>query len=355
MHRRQFLQSLTSLAGVGLYPSVSNARLPLPERPFRIAFGSCAKQWQQQPIWDAIIALRPNLFIFTGNAIYADTDGTRELEVTESRLATEWDRLQDKPGYQKAKKKFPIIASWSSHDYGSRNEGRDFSLRQESKKIFLDFFEEPRDSSIWQHEGIYHSYEFGTGLQIILLDTQSFRSALKPGPGMKAGKANLDIVGNYLSDPEGSLLGESQWSWLEQVLKRPAQVRLLVSGNQIIPDQKAMDEWGNYPNERNRLFRLIDKTRASNTILLSGNVQFAELSSLTTPGGTTLTELTSSGLTHTNTSYAALPNSHRIKNVSTELNFGLVELMRHGTETIVKLSIEGINGETSLEHSLVFD
>jgi alkaline phosphatase D len=355
MHRRHFLQSLVSLAGVGLYPSIGDARLPLPQRPYRIAFGSCAKQWQQQPIWDAIIARRPNLFIFTGNAIYADTDGTRELAVTESHLAAEWDRLLDKPGFQRAREKFPMIASWSNHDYGSRNGGRDFLLRRQSKKIFLDFFEEPSDSSIWQHEGIYHSYEFGNGLQIILLDTQSFRSSLKLDPGMKAGKANLDIIGDYLTDAAGSLLGETQWSWLEQVLKRPAQVRLLVSGKQIIPDQKAMDEWGNYPNERNRLFRLIDKTRASNTILLSGNVQFAELSSFTTPGGTTLTELTSSGLTHTNTSYAAIPNSHRLKSVSTELNFGLVELMQHGTETIVKLSIEEINGETSLEHSLVFD
>jgi alkaline phosphatase D len=355
MNRRHFLQSLASLAGFGLYSSIGNARLPLPERPFRIAFGSCAQQWKQQPIWDAIIARRPNLFIFTGNAIYADTDGKSELTVTESSLAAEWDRLRDTPGYQKATEKFPVIASWSNHDYGSREGGREFLLREESKKIFLDFFEEPSDSSRWQHEGIYHNIEFRNGLQIILLDTQSFRSALKPGPGMKVGKANLDINGNYLPDPAGSLLGETQWSWLEQVLKRPAQVRLLVSGKQIIPDQKARDEWGNYPNERNRLFRLIDNAKANNIVMLSGSVQFSELSSFTTTGNTKLTELTSSGLTHTNTSYAALPNSHRLKNSSTELNFGLIELMQHGTETVVNLSIEGINGETLLEHSLVFD
>ena len=68
-----------------------------------------------------------------------------------------------------------------------------------------------------------------------------------------------------------------------------------------------------------------------------------------------MTELTSGGLTHTNAFYASLPNAHRIKSSSTELNFGLVELMQHGTETVVNLSIEGINGETLLEHSLVFD
>jgi hypothetical protein len=31
--------------------------LPLPEGPVqRIAFGSCAKHWQPQPIWEAILA-----------------------------------------------------------------------------------------------------------------------------------------------------------------------------------------------------------------------------------------------------------------------------------------------------------
>ena len=172
---------------------------------------------------------------------------------------------------------------------------------------------------------------------------------------MKAGQANPDINRNFLPDPAGSFLGETQWSWLEQVLKRPARVRLLVSGKQVIPDQKAKDEWGNYPGERNRLFKLVDDVKANNIILLSGSVQFSELSSFTTLGSTKLTELTSSGLTHTNASYAAIPNSHRLKNVSTELNFGLIELMQHGTETVVNLSIEGINGKTLLEHSLIFD
>ena len=39
----------------------------------RIAFGSCAKQSKEQPIWDAINAAKPDLFIFLGDNIYADT------------------------------------------------------------------------------------------------------------------------------------------------------------------------------------------------------------------------------------------------------------------------------------------
>lgn len=30
----------------------------------RIAFGSCAKHWQAQPIWQGVIAQKPDLFLF---------------------------------------------------------------------------------------------------------------------------------------------------------------------------------------------------------------------------------------------------------------------------------------------------
>ncbi len=50
--------------------------LPMPEGQIeRIAFGSCAKQWQYQPIWKTVINEQPDLFLFLGDAIYADTDG----------------------------------------------------------------------------------------------------------------------------------------------------------------------------------------------------------------------------------------------------------------------------------------
>ena len=69
--------------------------LPLPEGEIqRIAFGSCAKQWQPQPIWQAVIAADPDVFLFLGDAIYGDTDGKTAWAVTEGQLAGEWNRLE---------------------------------------------------------------------------------------------------------------------------------------------------------------------------------------------------------------------------------------------------------------------
>lgn len=62
----------------------------------RIAFGSCAKHWQYQPIWETVIAEEPDLFLFLGDAIYADNDGLTAWDVTEQQLQGEWNRLADR-------------------------------------------------------------------------------------------------------------------------------------------------------------------------------------------------------------------------------------------------------------------
>ena len=41
----------------------------------RIALGSCAHQDRPQPIWEKVIAARPDLFLFLGDTVYADEDG----------------------------------------------------------------------------------------------------------------------------------------------------------------------------------------------------------------------------------------------------------------------------------------
>ena len=38
-----------------------------------IIFGSCLRQWQLQPVWDAIVSSRPDVFLFIGDNVYANT------------------------------------------------------------------------------------------------------------------------------------------------------------------------------------------------------------------------------------------------------------------------------------------
>jgi hypothetical protein len=73
------------------------------------------------------------------------------------------------------------IATWDDHDYGVNDGGKEYPKKEESKKIFLDFFKEPDTSSRWKHKGIYTSYYYGEAgkkLQVIVLDCRTFRDRL---------------------------------------------------------------------------------------------------------------------------------------------------------------------------------
>jgi alkaline phosphatase D len=68
--RVTFLLLLFVAAGA----SWSHAGSPEEQPCLRIAFGSCAKQDQPQPIWDSIVDLKPQMFVFLGDNIYGDTN-----------------------------------------------------------------------------------------------------------------------------------------------------------------------------------------------------------------------------------------------------------------------------------------
>ena len=137
----------------------------------RIAFGSCAMQWKPQPIWNAVKAQGPDLFLFLGDAIYGDFDGTKPFTSTEESLRRDWDRLASIPDFAALREQVPFIATWDNHDYGSHNGGAEFELKETAKAVFLDFFGEPEDSERRTTPGIYDARVFGPPgkrVQIIL-------------------------------------------------------------------------------------------------------------------------------------------------------------------------------------------
>lgn len=318
----------------------------------KIAFGSCAKHWQYQPIWKTVIAKKPDLFLYVGDAIYADTDGKTAWQVSAKQLNGEWNRLADKPELQAARTEIPFMATWDNHDYGSHSGGSEFSMKRESQEAFLNFFNEPENSQRRKSEGIYDSKifgEIGKRVQIILLDTRYFKSKPIKDTRTKKQKQVLGIVGNYLpnKNQNATLLGTEQWEWLEKELKKPVELRIIVSSTQVVADQKAMDEWGNYPYEREKLLKLIEKEDKASILILSGNVHFSEISAYNFKHKKVL-DFTSSGLTHINNKYAAKKNKYRVKGPFVNLNFGLIEI--NWDEGSLDLQVIGLDGQVGYSY-----
>lgn len=351
--RRQFLKAgATALALAGGLASIGKADAsastgiadphPASNRLLtRIAFGSCSKENKEQPVWDKILGTSPDLFIFLGDNIYGDT---RDMEL----LKEKYRRQNAHPGYRKLRESVPHVAIWDDHDYGENDAGMDYPMKEESRQIFLDQWNEPVNSPRRRRNGIYASYLFGPKsrrVQVILPDLRYNRTPiLKADLGGKSydfwvdelKQAGKKIPGPYARNPDiaATMLGERQWKWLEAQLRIPAEIRIFASSLQVLADFPGWEAWINYARDHQRLIELIRKTRAGGLIFVSGDTHYAELSRLDVNVPYPLWDLTASGLTETWP--VEPPNDNRVGEVIREVNFGMIEIDWHAR----KLSLQ---------------
>lgn len=300
--------------------------------PTRIAFGSDANQDEPQPIWKAIIAADPGLFILAGGAIQLNGNTFPEA----------YKKLSEIPEYREARQKIPFMATWDDGDFGTPNGGADAATRPQARKEFLAYWPYVKDS-ILDHDGVYHAKMIGglvtgkrrkkvTGptLQVIMLDTRSFRTALK-----KSDDGNRKF--NTSTEKSATLLGESQWEWLEDQLKKPAQFRLVVTPVPLLTTEATDESWALYPQERERFFNLLRKTHVHDLAILSGNRRVGGISKLDVKGWGNLTEVTASPLNHP--SDANTKDTAFFGASTNRENFGLVTIDWHAKR--VKLELRG--------------
>lgn len=284
---------------------------------FRIAFGSCNRTEVENLFWDDILALKPDLWIWGGDNIYADTDDMQEMRAM-------YQAQKSIPAYRAVTEQIPVIGTWDDHDYGLNDGGAEFTARAESQQEFLNFMGVPGDSPRREREGVYasHTYDLPGGkVRVLVLDTRYFRTPLKEDPG-----GEKKYVPNEFG--EGTVLGEAQWAWLEQeLIGSDADFNILVSSIQVLSDQHGFETWGNFPHEAQRLVRLIGSSGARGVFILSGDRHISEFSRL--PSGSLpypLVDFTSSGLTHAYRNFSGEPNPYRQGEVVATESFGVVLL-----------------------------
>jgi alkaline phosphatase D len=343
MLKRRTLTQL--LAAASLVPAVGQAqgRSPLT----RIAFGSCAEQADSQPVWDAILAYKPELFIFAGDNVYgdfntADAGPLRKAYATADAIA----------GYNKLRDSVSHLAIWDDHDYGLNDGGGDFPYKAVSKDLFLDFWKAPATDVRRTREGLYDAQIIGPPgmrVQIILLDMRWFRSPLKitdqrGAPGKE----------RYLPDPDPAktMLGETQWAWLAAELRKPAELRLLVSSIQVLAEGHGWERWGNFPLELQKLIDTIRDSRAKGVVLLSGDRHIGALYREAPADMPPLYEVTSSGI---NKAFSAAkePGTNRLGALYAAPNFGIVDIDWWARHVTLALRDEG--GTTQRSVVITFD
>lgn len=292
-----------------------------------IAFGSCNDLTKPPFMFDAIAANNPDIWVWLGDIVYANTTDPKKLAATYKQLKTSTE-------YKKLTAKTPVIGIYDDHDYGANDAGKGLPNKKHSKKILLDFLGAPKSAPVRSREGAYQSYTFGKGAQrvkFIVLDTRYFRDTLLKD---ETGKSR------YHPNMDGDMLGEAQWKWLENELRTStANLNILCSSIQVISNEHPHEKWGNFPNCRKRLLNLIVQTKPKNLLIISGDRHMAEISKMDLQGlPYPLFDFTSSGLTHIR-SGTSEANKFRVGPMLVEKNFGLLKVRWEGERPVVTMQI----------------
>jgi len=320
---------------LGAILTLARPALPEEDPVSRIVFGSCAGQDRPQPFWEPINALRPQLFLFLGDNIYADT-------VDPVMLHHLYGKLGSQPGYRRLLQSgTTVMATWDDHDYGYNDAGEEHPHKREFQREHLDFFGVPVDSPRRRQEGIYNAQVFGPPgrrVQVIMLDMRYFRTPLKKG--RNGAYARIDRANS-------TFLGEVQWAWLKERLREPADLRLIGSSIQVVANQHPFEKWGNFPQERARLLSVIRESKARGVIILSGDRHQAELSVMRGGVGYDLFDMTASSFNKPHEANNKGPieaNMYRMGRVEREANFGVVRIDWEAPDPGVTLEVHDATG-----------
>lgn len=298
------------------------------ESDYTIAFGSCNKQFLDNKLWDDILHQKPDLWVWGGDNVYADTDNMVKLKA-------DYDKLLNNKGYKALMNSTKIMGTWDDHDYGMGDGGVHFKAKKESQQAFLDFFGVPKDDIRRKREGVYYSEIVNSvngSIKIIILDTRYFRTDLTED--LKSSKRYKPNAYG-----EGTILGTVQWQWLEEELKASqADFNIIVSSIQVLSYQHGFETWGNFPHEVDKLKQLIIDSKAKGVIILSGDRHISEFSKENLSGlNYPLIDFTSSGLTHVYSNFSREYNPYRIGDVVKEISFGLLEFNFNSKEVTMKM------------------
>ena len=317
-------------------------RLQASDNVSTVAFGSCLDPARPHPIVRDITAARPDAVVLLGDNVYADAG-------SEAELRRAYDALGQSPAYRALAAAVPVLAVWDDHDYGRNDAGKEYELKEVSKRIMLDFFAEPPDSPRRTRAGNYDAVVVGpTGqrVQFLLLDTRWFRDPLD------AGGVNRRYVPHETAGP--TMLGEAQWAWLEAQLRKPADVRLLITSVQLVNAEHGFESWGLFPAERRRLFDLLASTRAAGVVAVSGDRHRGELSCVYDEAlGYPLFELTASALNRSGGEAEESRFRWQDTQAVRDENFGLLRL--DWAARTVTLELRGRGGVPALQTTVALD
>lgn len=315
-------------------------RKPAPD--FSFLTGGCA--YINQPVFDrpgtpygkdssifeTMAKEKAAFMLWTGDAWYS-----REVDFySEWGLWYRASHERATPVLQNFLKSMPQFAIWDDHDYGPNDIGKNYILKETSRKIFNSYFCNP--SAGENSQGIYTMTSWGDA-DIFMLDDRWWRSDEKLKDSIN-GKPN----------PEKRMFGAQQMEWLKNsLLFSSATFKIITNGSQVLNTVSPYDKLIDFPAEYYELMNFLIEYKINGVLFLTGDRHHSEIIKTERPGTYPLFDITVSPLTSGTHKFSGPEknNPYRVFGLDEKQNYGKFSFS--GQEDDRKLTVEfiGVKGE----------
>ncbi|MBT7227485.1 MAG: alkaline phosphatase [Gammaproteobacteria bacterium] len=261
---------------------------------FRFGFASC-QQYEHGyfTALDHMAKERFDLIVHLGDYIYEETWGANNVRhhnapeiYTLDDYRARYELYKQDLDLQAAHASAPWAVTWDDHEVDD-NYANAIAVDEQTPKQLLirraaayqAFYEfmpirlpSGRQGASMQ---IYRPLQFGTLMDMIILDTRQYRNDQACGDGMKPSC-------DQHREPNRTLLGEAQKDWLFKrlrtsdatwnVMAQQVMMGRLLRRNEQEEEMFLMDIWDGYPDERDELLARLKAARTPNPIVLTGDI-----------------------------------------------------------------------------------
>jgi alkaline phosphatase D len=238
---------------------------------------------------------------------------TREVDYSSAwGLSYRASRDRSLPVLQKFMSSMPQYAIWDDHDFGPDNSGKSYILKEESRKVFMNYWCNPSYGE--EGKGIYTKISY-SDVDLFLTDDRYFRS-----------DGQMPDSINGLPDAAKTFLGQMQMKWLKDALLfSKATFKIIAVGNQVLNSYTGSEDMKNYSAEYIDLINFINAQKVKGVLIFTGDKHHSEVIKYTRKGLYPLVE---------------------------EQNFGKVTVSGKKNERILKVEFIGLKGNTLAEWSV---
>jgi alkaline phosphatase D len=231
-------------------------------------------------------------------------------------------------------KAMPHLAIWDDHDYGPNDIGKNYILKETSRKVFNSYFCNP--SAGENGQGIYTMTTWGDA-DIFLTDDRWWRSADK-----------LKDSVNGFPNPEKEMLGQQQMEWLKNsLLYSTATFKIITVGSQVLNPVSPYDTWWNFPAEYDEIMSFLKENRINGVIFLTGDRHHSEIIKVNRPGTYPLYDITVSPLTSGTHKFGGTEkdNPFRVLGIDEKQNYGKFSFTGPRGDRKLTVDFFGVRGE----------